>query len=72
MNDIFDALEGAIALICGGFLFLLFASVLQGSSLQTNGLIDFSFWGVVYILVGVLGTITVIAAATGYLISEVA
>lgn len=72
MNDMFDALEGAIALVCGGFLLLLFGSVLHGSTLQTTGFINFTFWGIMYLLIGVIGIVTIIAAAMGLLISEVA
>ena len=38
MSDLLDAVEGAIALVCGGFIFFLF-----GSALETTGLIDLSF-----------------------------
>lgn len=66
MSDLLDAAEGAIALVCGGFIFLLF-----GSALGTTGLIDLSFWGIVYVLVGVVVLVTAAAAAAGAVISEV-
>ena len=66
MSDLLDAAEGAIALVCGGFIFLLF-----GSALGTTGLIDLSFWGIVYVLVGIVVLITAAAAAAGAVISEV-
>lgn len=66
MNEFLDALEGAVALVCGGFIFLLF-----GRTLQATGFIDLTFWGIIYVLVGILVTITVIATATGAVISEV-
>lgn len=66
MSDLLDAAEGAIALVCGGFIFLLF-----GSALGTTGLIDLSFWGIVYVLVGIVVLVTVVAAAAGAVISEV-
>lgn len=66
MSDLLDAAEGAIALVCGGFIFLLF-----GSTLETTGLIDLSFWGIIYVLVGIVVFVTVAAAAAGALISEV-
>jgi len=66
MSDLLDAAEGAIALVCGGFIFLLF-----GSALGTTGLIDLSFWGIVYVLVGIVVLVTAAAAAAGAVISEV-
>ena len=66
MSDLLDAAEGAIALVCGGFIFLLF-----GSASGTTGLIDLSFWGIVYVLVGVVVLVTAAAAAAGAVISEV-
>ena len=65
MSDLLDAAEGAIALVCGGFIFLLF-----GSALGTTGLIDLSFWGIVYVLVGIVVLVTAAAAAAGAVISE--
>jgi hypothetical protein len=66
MSDLLDAAEGAIALLCGGFIFLLF-----GSALGTTGLIDLSLWGIVYVLVGIVVLVTAAAAAAGAVISEV-
>jgi len=66
MNDLLKAAEGAIALICGGFIFLLF-----GSALPAMGLLDLTFWGIIYILVGAVTIVALIAAVTGALISEV-
>lgn len=66
MNDAFEAAEGALALICGGFIFLLF-----GSALPAMGLLDLTFWGIIYLIVGVVALITLIAAAVGTIISEV-
>ena len=66
MSDLLDAVEGAIALVCGGFIFLLF-----GAALGTTGLIDLSFWGILYILVGAVVLVMVAAAAAGAVISEV-
>lgn len=66
MSDLLDAAEGAIALVCGGFIFLLF-----GSALGTTGLIDLSFWGIAYVLVGIVVLVTVAAVAAGAVISEV-
>jgi len=65
MSDLLEAAEGAIALVCGGFIFLLF-----GSALGTAGLIDLSFWGIVYVLVGIVVLVTAAAAAAGAVISE--
>lgn len=66
MNDLLAAAEGAIALICGGFIFLLFGNALPGI-----GLLDFTFWGIIYILVGAVLIIALVAAVTGAIISEV-
>lgn len=66
MSDLLDAAEGAIALVCGGFIFLLFES-----ALGATGLIDLSFWGIVYVLVGIVVLVTAVAAAAGAVISEV-
>lgn len=66
ISDLPEAAEGAIALVCGGFIFLLF-----GSALGTAELIDLSFWGIVYVLVGVVVLVTAAAGAAGAVISEV-
>jgi len=66
MSDWLEAAEGALALVCGGFIFLLF-----GSALETTGLIDLTLWGVIYVVVGVLIIITLVASITGAFISEV-
>lgn len=66
MSELLDAAEGATALVCGGFIFLLF-----GSALGTTGLINLSFWGIIYVLVGIVVLVTVAAAAAGAIISEV-
>ena len=66
MDDLFDAFEAAVALVCGGFIFLLF-----GSTLKTTGFIDFTVWGIVYLLVGVLAILALVGVGTGLLVSKV-
>lgn len=66
MSDWLEAVEGALALVCGGVIFLLF-----GSALETTGLIDLTLWGVIYVVVGVLVSITLVAGIAGAVISEV-
>lgn len=66
MSDWLEAAEGALALVCGGFIFLLF-----GSALETTGMIDLTLWGLIYVVVGVLAFVTLAAGITGAFISEV-
>lgn len=65
MGDMGDALEGAIALVCGGFIFLLFAS-----AIPTGSPIDFSFWGITYIVVGSLVAIVLVAAVISKVVTR--
>lgn len=58
MSEFADALEGAVALIAGGIVLLLFANALGQA-----GPIDLSLWGVVYIVVGVVVLTTLVIAA---------
>lgn len=58
MNEFTEALEGAVGLIAGGIVLLVFASAVGQVQL-----IDLSTWGVVYIVVGIVVLITVVVAA---------
>ena len=60
MSSFAEAFEGAIALIGGGFIFLLFAS-----TIGIEGYFNLSLWGLLLIAVGVLGIVTLSAAAIG-------
>lgn len=64
MSEFADALEGAIGLIAGGIVLLLFVS-----ALGQVGPIDLSTWGAVYIVFGIFvltaAVITAIAAPIG-------
>lgn len=65
MSDLADALGGALGLIIGGFIFLLFAGTLE------NPLwLDFGTWGIVYILGGALICVTTIAAFLGGIVGR--
>ena len=66
MSDWGEAAEGALALVCGGFIFLLF-----GSALETTGMINLTLWGFIYIVVGALTIVTLVAGIAGAFISEI-
>lgn len=59
MSDFGDAVGGVVGLAFAGVLLLLFASALDRSA----PIIDFSFWGVVYIIVAVILGIAVVVLA---------
>ena len=63
MSEFAEAFEGAVALIVGGFIFLLFAS-----TIGANGFLNFGLWGLLFIALGVLGIVTVIAVGIGALL----
>jgi hypothetical protein len=63
MSEFVDALEGAVGLIAGGIILLVFAS-----ALGQVGAIDLSTWGVVYIVVGVVVLTALVIAAIAALI----
>lgn len=63
MSEFADVLEGAVGLIAGGIVLLLFASALGQA-----GPIDLSSWGVVYIAVGVVVLTTLAIGAIASLI----
>lgn len=63
MSEFADALEGAVGLIAGGIVLLVFAS-----ALGQVGPIDLSTWGVVYIVVGVVVLTALVIAAIAALL----
>ncbi|UTF55832.1 hypothetical protein [Natronosalvus rutilus] len=63
MSEFVDALEGAVGLIAGGIILLLFTSALGQA-----GPIDLSTWGIVCIVVGVVVFIALVIAAITELI----
>ena len=65
MSEAVEAIEGAIALILGGFIFLSVAS-----TLDMPMFLDFDFWGLVYITVGGFLLVTVVAVLIGGVISR--
>lgn len=67
MRDVGSALEAAVALVFGGFVFLLFAGAV-GPIPSLN----LSLWGVVFILVGGLSIVVIGAVGIGILVGEVA
>lgn len=58
MSEFADAFEGAIGLIAGGLVLLVFAS-----AVGQVGLIDLSTWAVVFIVVGVIVLTALVIAA---------
>lgn len=64
MSGAGEALEGALGLIVGGIIFLYFAS-----ALGMNSIIDFNFWGVIYVSAGILLLVTIIATVIGRVLS---
>lgn len=66
MGDIGTAVEGAIALIMGGTIFLLFGQALQGI-----GVVNLTFWGFVYFLCGVLVLVILLGALIGGVLGRI-
>ena len=65
MSDFGDALEGAIALVFGGFIFLLFAGVYPaGSPLNP------SWMGMVFIVFGLLLAIVAVSVAISKVVTS--
>lgn len=60
MSDVVEAIEGAAALVGGGFLFFLF-----GSALETSTVLSFQLWETLSVLAGILLAVTVVAAVIG-------
>lgn len=67
MSELTEAFEGAVGLIIGGLIILMFAS-----AVGQVGIIDLPFWGAVYIVVGILVLATVGAVVVGTIIGRLA
>lgn len=63
MSELTDAFEGAVGLIAGGLILLLFASAIGQA-----GVLNLSMWGVLYIVVGVLVLVTLAVVAISVVI----
>ncbi|RLM33153.1 hypothetical protein [Haloarcula sp. Atlit-120R] len=61
MSDAGEAVEGAIAFIVGGFMLLLIGSAVESSSLLYN----FSTFGLVMILLGIVLAVALVASLIG-------
>lgn len=60
MSDLGEAAAGAMALIVGGLLFISIAS-----DLKSTPSVDFTLWGVLFIVIGFLLLVTLLAIAIG-------
>ncbi|MFC7236848.1 hypothetical protein ACFQS4_15260 [Saliphagus sp. GCM10025317] len=65
MSDFGEAAAAVGVLIIGGFLFLKMAP-----HLGANGAMNPTFWGVIYILAGILGGVIIIGGVVGALFSR--
>lgn len=63
MSNLGEALSGAGALILGGIIFLLFSS-----TFGSGGLLNFGFWGIIFLVFGILGVVTVVGVGVGSLL----
>jgi len=61
MSEFGEAIEAAFALIVGGFVMLMFGSVV------TSELFNFTLMGVLYLFGGVVGVVLVLALTIGAL-----
>ena len=67
MSEIGEAIEGAVALIAGGFILLLFTNAIGIDSYP-----NLSLWGFLAIELGFLLLITTVAVGFGELLSRLA
>lgn len=50
MTDIGEAFEAITGLAVGGLIFIVFGSAFAGTALDSNILVNFTFWGLLYII----------------------
>lgn len=50
MTDVGEAFEAIAGLAIGGVIFIVFGSALAGTALDGNTLVNFTFWGLLYII----------------------
>jgi len=65
MTEIGEAVEGIVALIVGGYFVILI-----GSSLKSTGTVNLTSWGVLFILVGFVLAIALVAGVLGELVGR--
>lgn len=63
MSDIGEAFQAVLGLAFGGVIFLMF-----GSALNSTSLIDFGFWGVIYLLGAIVLAIILVVGVLGSLL----
>ena len=61
MSDLGEAAEAIVGLVIGGIIFIIFGSALAGTALGGDSLMNFEFWGVLYILVALVLAVVVVA-----------
>lgn len=62
MTDLAEAAEGVVALLLGGFIFIVMGQALSASTTVTP-MLDLQLWGVIYVLVATVLTVGVLYAA---------
>ncbi|WP_318570663.1 hypothetical protein [Salinigranum marinum] len=62
MTDLAEAAEGVVALLLGGFIFIVMGQALSGWT-TASPLFDFRLWGVLYLLAAIVLTTGVLYAA---------
>lgn len=62
MTGVTEAVEGIVALVFGGFFFIVVGSAVTTSTASAP-LLDLQFWGVLYILAAIVLAVGVVYAA---------
>jgi hypothetical protein len=62
MTDFAEAAEGIVALLLGGFIFIVMGQALSASTMATP-MLDLQLWGVIYVLAAVVLTVGALYAA---------
>jgi hypothetical protein len=62
MTDLAEAAEGVVALLLGGFIFIVMGQALS-ASITVAPMLDLQLWGVIYVIAAVVLTVGVLYAA---------
>lgn len=62
MTDLAEAAEGVVALLLGGFIFIVMGQALSAST-TVAPMLDLQLWGVIYVIAAVVLTVGVLYAA---------
>jgi hypothetical protein len=68
MSDVTEAIRGAIGLIFSGFILLVFAQAIAGTTLDT-GIVDIGLIGLLALLGGVVVIVTIVGVIVGEMLT---